>query len=139
MQWPFPERRQRPTEWPRAGVKRHEWATDRRRERARPNGRWVMRRLRRVALAALLIALAPATPRAQTVVRSGFNVFSAQQDVEIGTQSAAAVDRQLPMLSDAAVTRYVSAVGARLAARAPGPAFTYRFKVVNAPDVNAFA
>jgi len=86
-----------------------------------------------------LMTLVVGTASGQTVVRPGFNIFSVDQDVEIGKQSAIDVDKQLPMLSDAAVSRYVNAIGARLAAQAPGPKFAYQFKVVNVSDVNAFA
>src|SRR4029077_7801844 len=86
-----------------------------------------------------LMTLAVGTASGQTVVRPGFNVFSIDQDVEIGKQSAFQAEKQLPMLSNAAVSRYVSTIGARLVAQAPGPKFTYQFKVVNASEVNAFA
>lgn len=89
------------------------------------------------SVTALLITVTSAT--AQTVVKPGFNLFSVEQDVEVGRQSAAQVDRQMPAVNDAAISRYVSALGARLAANAPGPRFAYRFKVVNLADVNAFA
>lgn len=86
-----------------------------------------------------LMTLAAGTAAGQTSVRPGFNVFSLDQDVEIGKQSVIQVEKQLPMLSNAAVSRYVSAIGARLAAQAPGAKFAYQFKVVNASEVNAFA
>jgi len=76
---------------------------------------------------------------AQTVVKPGFNVFSVSQDVEIGQQSAAQVERQMPVVNDAATNRYIASLGARLAAQAPGPKFDYHFKVVDVSDVNAFA
>jgi hypothetical protein len=77
--------------------------------------------------------------RGQTVVRPGFNLFSVEQDVEIGKQSVLQVEKQLPMLSEAISSRYVADLGARLAARAPGTKFAYRLKVANLSDVNAFA
>ena len=86
---------------------------------------------------AILLAVSAAT--AQTVVKPGFNIFSVDQDIEIGRQSAQQVDRQIPAVQDAAIQRYVSALGARLAAQAPGPKYPYRFRVVNLADVNAFA
>lgn len=89
------------------------------------------------AIAMLLISVTAAC--AQTVVRSGFNVFSVDQDLEIGKQSAAQVEREVPMLSDAIAQQYVSALGARLAAQAPGPKFPYQFRVANRADINAFA
>jgi Zn-dependent protease with chaperone function len=76
---------------------------------------------------------------AQTPVKSGFNVFSPEQDIEIGRQSAAQAERQLPILRDYSVEGYVDRVGRRLAATTPGPKFPYTFKVVNASDINAFA
>lgn len=90
------------------------------------------------ALLALMLgaALAAAAP---TVVKPGFSIFSVEQDVEIGHQSAVQVEKHLPMLNDPAAQRFVSALGARLAAQAPGPRFAYRFKLANRPDLNAFA
>jgi Zn-dependent protease with chaperone function len=97
-------------------------------------------RIRLTALAVCLALLtAPNAVLAQTQVKSGFNVFSVEQDVEIGRQSAAEAERQLPLLRDSAVQGYVERVGRRLADAAPGPKFPYTFKVVNASDINAFA
>jgi Zn-dependent protease with chaperone function len=101
-----------------------------------------MRRFRGIALlgcAVLTLSITVGTAAAQTVVRPGFNIFSVDQDVEIGKQSALEAQKQIPMMNDAAVQRYVSALGAKLAANAPGPKFTYQFRVANLSDVNAFA
>ncbi len=76
---------------------------------------------------------------AQTQLKPGFNLFSAQQDQEIGRQSADAAEKQLPMLRDASIDAYIDKIGERLAAVAPGESFNYQFKVVNASDINAFA
>jgi Zn-dependent protease with chaperone function len=90
---------------------------------------------------ALVIALSlvAGAAEAQTKVNPGWNMFSAQQDVEIGAQSAAQAERQLPILRDADVDAYVNRIGQKLAANAGGPQFQYRFRVVNASDINAFA
>ncbi|HEY0593584.1 MAG TPA: M48 family metallopeptidase, partial [Thermoanaerobaculia bacterium] len=61
------------------------------------------------------------------------------QDAQIGYQSAVQVERQLPLVADSTVDAYVNRIGRRLAANAGGPAFDYRFRVVNASDINAFA
>lgn len=90
-----------------------------------------------VLFAALMLTATLAD--AQTRVKPGFNLFSAQQDVEIGTTSAAEVERQLPLVSDRTVVAYVDQIGQRLAAEAGGPGFKYQFRVVNASDINAFA
>ncbi len=90
---------------------------------------------------ALMIALslAAGVAEAQTKVNPGWNMFSAQQDVEIGQQSAAEAERQMPILNDATVQNYLNRIGQKLAANAGGPNFQYRFRVVNASDINAFA
>ncbi|HEY6148433.1 MAG TPA: M48 family metallopeptidase, partial [Thermoanaerobaculia bacterium] len=56
-----------------------------------------------------------------------------------GRQSAAQVERQIPLLRDPAVEGPVEAIGRRLAAAAPGTKFPYQFRVTNLSDVNAFA
>ena len=70
---------------------------------------------------------------------TGFNLFSPEQDIELGRLSAEEVTQQLPLLRDEHTARYVQRLGERLAAKAPGYHFTYRFFVVASPEVNAFA
>lgn len=76
---------------------------------------------------------------AQTTIKPGWNLFSPQDDVQIGQQSAVQAEQQLPILNDAQVESYVNRIGQRLAKNAGGPQFQYQFKVVNASDINAFA
>ena len=85
------------------------------------------------------MTLAAGSVMAQTRIRPGFNLFSVEQDQEIGRQSAAQVERQLPLLSDTSTDQYVNAIAKRLADKAPGADYAYQFKVVNASDINAFA
>lgn len=88
-----------------------------------------------------LLALVAASPvLAQSKVdRGGRNFFSKQQDIEIGQQSAVEAEKQMPVLRDQQVQAYVSELGKRLAAQAPGYRFPYSFKVVDVADINAFA
>jgi len=91
-----------------------------------------------IALVTVLM-LSAGIADAQTKIKSGFNLFSPQDDVNVGQQSAVQAEQQLPMLNDAQVNAYVNRIGQRLAANAGGPQFQYRFRVVNASDINAFA
>ncbi|HZI19542.1 MAG TPA: M48 family metallopeptidase [Pyrinomonadaceae bacterium] len=68
-----------------------------------------------------------------------FNLFTPEQDVELGRMTAREYAGQLPLVEDERVVSYVQRLGERLAARAPGYGFEYRFAVVASPDVNAFA
>jgi predicted Zn-dependent protease len=88
---------------------------------------------------AIAISLMTGVAGAQTKVNPGWNMFSPQQDVEIGQQSAVQAEQQLPILNNANVDAYINRIGQRLAANAGGPQFQYRFRVVNASDINAFA
>jgi len=72
-------------------------------------------------------------------VKPGWNVFSPQQDVEIGRNVSQDAERQLVMLNDRRVDTYVNNLGRRLAGKAPGESFPYQFKVVNDRGINAFA
>ncbi|HYC55070.1 MAG TPA: M48 family metallopeptidase [Thermoanaerobaculia bacterium] len=94
---------------------------------------------RPVIALAIALSLLGGVAEAQTKVNPGWNMFSAQQDVEIGAQSAAEAERQLPILRDAEVESYVNRIGQKLAVNAGGPQFQYRFRVINASDINAFA
>jgi Zn-dependent protease with chaperone function len=71
--------------------------------------------------------------------KPGFNLMSPQQDIAIGKQNAMQIERQMRLLPDQEVQRYISAIGQKLAAKAPGEKFPYQFKVVDTKEVNAFA
>lgn len=75
----------------------------------------------------------------RTVLKPGWNMFSPQQDVEVGQQVSPDAERQLRMLNNSRVDSYVNNLGRRLAAKATGEKFPYRFKVVNDRAINAFA
>ena len=87
----------------------------------------------------LVLSLLAAGAEAQTRIAPSWNLFSPQQDAQIGRQSAIQAERQLPLIRDTAVEAYVTRIGNRLARHAGGPGFDYRFRVVNASEINAFA
>ena len=64
---------------------------------------------------------------------------SQQQEVALGANSAAQVNAQLPLIRDAAVTTYISSLGAQLARVIDGRNLTWTFTVVDSREVNAFA
>jgi beta-barrel assembly-enhancing protease len=71
--------------------------------------------------------------------KPGFNLMSPEQDVAIGRQYAAQIEREMRVLPDQAVQQYVNNVGKRLSSQAPGEKFPYQFKVVDVKEINAFA
>ncbi len=96
-----------------------------------------------VFAAAMLLSLMPFAAAAQTRISLPKNKYKVQDDVKLGLDAARQVERQMPVLNDEQAEAYVSRVGERLVAAIPPefrqPAFDYRFKVVNARDINAFA
>jgi predicted Zn-dependent protease len=76
---------------------------------------------------------------ASSRVSGGFNLFTPEQDVELGKASATEVARQSKVIDDERVTRYVQRLGDKIASRAPGYRFRYKFVVVDSPETNAFA
>src|SRR3712207_5244188 len=64
---------------------------------------------------------------------------STQQEVEMGTQYAQQINAQLPIVQDPEINRYVNVLGNQIAQRADQRGLQYRFYVVNAREVNAFA
>src|SRR6267143_3281724 len=91
-------------------------------------------------VAALSLLLAPvAWADSRTQLKPGWNMFSPQQDAEVGQQVSTDAERQLNMMNDSRVDNYLNNLGHRLSAHAPGYQFQYEYKGVNDKAINAFA
>jgi predicted Zn-dependent protease len=101
-----------------------------------------VRKITTGTLAAVLVLL-PIAAIGQTRISMPKNKYKVQDDVKLGNQASAEVQKQFPILNDPVTQRYVESVGQKLVAAIPAqfqqPAFDYRFEVVNARDINAFA
>jgi predicted Zn-dependent protease len=71
--------------------------------------------------------------------KPGFNLFSKEQDVQLGREYAAEVEKQFRVVSDAGLTAYVNDIGKRLVRSPHAGEFPYFFKVVADDSINAFA
>jgi predicted Zn-dependent protease len=90
-----------------------------------------------VALVFALVLPAPADNR--TRLKPGWNLFSPEQDVEMGQQAAKEAEKQMSVLNNRQATAYVDALGKQLAAHAPGHKYPFQYKIVNDNNINAFA
>src|SRR2546428_2019598 len=90
-----------------------------------------------VALILALVLAAYADSRTQ--LKPGWNLFSPQQDVEMGREVSKQAESQLSILNDRQATAYIDSLGRSLAAHAPGEKYPYQFKIVNDKAINAFA
>jgi beta-barrel assembly-enhancing protease len=76
----------------------------------------------------------------RTRLKPGWNLFSPQQDIEMGRESAKQAEKELPILNDPQATAYIDSLGKRLASYAPGDQkYPFQFKIVNDTNINAFA
>src|SRR5260370_12987626 len=69
----------------------------------------------------------------------GFNLFSKDQDVQLGKEAAAQVEEQMEVIHDPHVVNFIQRIGRKLADQPQAGGFPYTFPVVNDPSINAFA
>lgn len=65
--------------------------------------------------------------------------LSEQQEIELGREAAAQVERDQPMLDDERIEGYIDDLGQRLVEYSGRSNIAYQFKVVDSSDINAFA
>ena len=71
--------------------------------------------------------------------KPGFNTFTPDQDIQLGKDAAAEMEKELALVSDSQLNDYINRLGQNLAGFAPGHRYPYRFSLVNAKEINAFA
>jgi predicted Zn-dependent protease len=65
--------------------------------------------------------------------------ISTQQEVQMGQQEAAQINQQLPIVSDPEANRYINLLGDQIATKTSRGDLNWRFFIVDAAEVNAFA
>jgi predicted Zn-dependent protease len=73
------------------------------------------------------------------VLVCGCATMSTQQEVQLGQQESADISKQLPIIQDADVNRYVNMLGDSIAKLSDTRNLEWHFFVVNSKEVNAFA
>ena len=87
-----------------------------------------------------LLLLTTVTLAAQSKkLRPGFNLFSKEQDVQLGKESAAEVEKKMKVVDNPELQAYIGTVGKKLTSSADAGEFPYSFKVVVDKSINAFA
>ena len=64
---------------------------------------------------------------------------SQQQEIQMGRQYAAEINRQLPIVDDPVIHRYINQLGSRIQRQPGNRDIPYTFYVVNIDQINAFA
>jgi Zn-dependent protease with chaperone function len=94
------------------------------------------KRLLALFIACAVLALAASQRK---LPKPGWNLFSKQQDVELGREYAQQVEQQMTVVPNKDLTDYVNRVGMRLVRQGQLDDYPYYFKVVQEDSINAFA
>lgn len=87
-----------------------------------------------------LDAAALAAARQRRLPKPGWNMFSKQQDIELGQEYAKQVERQYTVINNGELTAYINRIGKRLVEKGGlDSSYPYSFKVVHDDSINAFA
>jgi Zn-dependent protease with chaperone function len=94
-----------------------------------------------IGLFALMAMVACAARKPGSALQPGFNLFSKQQDIQLGQQAEQQVLQQYQQVRNPVLEDFVQRVGERLAQtpEARNSGFQFRYYVLNANEVNAFA
>ncbi len=95
---------------------------------------------RRTMIVLLLTVMSVGIAEAQrTELKPGWNMFSPEEDVQMGRQVSREAEQELAIIDDFELESYLNRLGHRLSDQAPGADYPYQFKLVNDKTINAFA
>lgn len=99
---------------------------------------WV--RFTSTVILSVALLVQPAVILAQTKIpKPGFNFFSKEQDVKLGQEAAAQIDREMPIVNNAEMEAWLRKLAEPLISQPEAGEYPYRFKWVNDENINAFA
>ncbi|MFN3323235.1 MAG: M48 family metalloprotease [Bryobacteraceae bacterium] len=75
----------------------------------------------------------------QRELKPGFNLFSKQQDIQLGREAAAQIEQEVRVVNHPELNEYIRRIGTKLAAQQGADEYPYSFKVVDDKNINAFA
>src|SRR5688500_1394674 len=68
---------------------------------------------------------------------AGFNLFTVQQDADIGRQAATEIERQVALVTSARTAQFLGSITA-VVAQASGARIAFEVKAINSGDVNLY-
>lgn len=100
----------------------------------------MLSRLATTGMLCVGLLLQPVSIYAQTkALKPGFNFFSKDQDVQLGREAAAQVDREMPIVNNPQLEQWLNDLAKPLISQPEAGDYPYTFKWVNDPNINAFA
>lgn len=88
---------------------------------------------------AILLLAAAIGAQGPRRLRPGFNLFTKEQDIQLGKEAAEQIEKEMTIVTDAELNQYVRRIGEKLAATPEAGDFPYSFKIVHDKTINAFA
>lgn len=87
------------------------------------------------------LLIAPCARAQRTQFKAGWNLYSPQEDINLGKQVAVDAEKQLPSCNAPKVDAYLRELGNKLTAKLPtgGVEYPWEFHCVNDKGINAFA
>jgi len=96
--------------------------------------------MRKRLILILILALNVTLLAQRTRLRPGTNMFSPQQDIEMGREVAKEAEQELVLIKNNNANAYISALGQQIVAKSPNEnKFPFTFKIVDDKSINAFA
>jgi len=99
--------------------------------------------MRRRMIPVILLALGAASDSAARKpgepLKPGFNLFSKEQDIQLGREAAQQVRQQVDVVRNDFLQDYVRRIGQRLVSAPEAGGYPYSFTLVNDKSINAFA
>jgi beta-barrel assembly-enhancing protease len=87
----------------------------------------------------ILLSTSCAGRRPGDPLRPGFNLFSVEQEVELGREAAAQIRQNVEVVNNQSLQNYIRTLGGRLAQTEAAGKYPYNFTLINDPSINAFA
>ncbi len=99
----------------------------------------LLRQISVIVLVAVAAGVAAEAAKKRKEIKPGFNLFSKEQDIQLGKEAAAQIEQEVEIVNDRRLTQYIDEMGRRLAQYAQDSEYPFTFKVVADPNINAFA
>lgn len=86
-----------------------------------------------------IFAQSPCKPPEIVFNRDNYNIFNEEQEMYLGEVMAETLEKNFRVIEDDEANRYVRQIGEKLVKHLPPTNIKFQFRVVDVPDVNAFA
>src|SRR5438132_10670016 len=96
--------------------------------------------MRKLLFALIMVSVATVGSAQLKDLKPGFNLFSPQQDIQVGQEAAAQVKQEQSVVQNTQLTAYLNNLMKRLSSTPHGESeFPYQVNAIASKDINAFA